>query len=197
MPTPIVITAGERFDHLVAVAPARSARRGQHWLFRCDCGTEVVRQASRVRSGIIRSCGCQHGNTKPGRRRKDGRPSPEYNAWRTIKARTTSPKHRGVRMCEAWFESFDAFLADMGPKPSPQHTIERLDSDDDYRPGNCVWTTTPKQRSKPNATGYPGVCAKGRKFRAMIRRNGRKIHLGLFATAAEAGAAYQRAKQSR
>jgi hypothetical protein len=117
MPAPIIITPGERFDRLIAIAPARSTRPGQHWLFRCDCGTEVVRHASRVSSGIIHSCGCQHGNTKPGRRRKDGRPSPEYNSWRTIKARCTSPKHRGVRMCEAWFESFDAFLADMGPKP--------------------------------------------------------------------------------
>jgi hypothetical protein len=99
-------------------------------------------------------------------------------------------------MCEAWFESFDAFLADMGSKPSPGHTIKRIDCDDDYRPGNCVWTTAANRLPQSNTTGHTGVRVSGRRFRAMIKRDGRRISLGNFDTAAEAGAAYQRAKQS-
>ena len=78
--------------------------------------------------------------------------------------RCNCPKHpyyhryggRGISICERW-NSFDLFVEDMGPKPSPQHSIERVDNDGDYCPSNCVWATQTEQnknKSKPSFLGY-------------------------------------------
>lgn len=81
--------------------------------------------------------------------------TPEYWTWWRIRGRCYSPKHhnyaryggRGIRVCTRWLDSFHDFLSDMGPKPSPKHSIERLDNDGDYEPGNCIWATAQKQNS--------------------------------------------------
>ena len=79
--------------------------------------------------------------------------SPTVNSWRGMIARCTDPKHnnydryggRGIRVCDRWL-SFENFLADMGSKPSATHSIDRLDADKDYEPGNCRWATTFEQQ---------------------------------------------------
>ena len=72
----------------------------------------------------------------------------EYNAWKAMKARCNNPNHpsyknygkRGIRVCFRW-RHFTNFLADMGLRPSPKHTLERVRNSCDYEPWNCVWTT--------------------------------------------------------
>lgn len=59
---------------------------------------------------------------------------PEYNCWRHLKS--------GNKTCERWRDSYAAFLADVGPRPSPKHKLERLDKAGNFEPGNCQWTTT-------------------------------------------------------
>ena len=79
---------------------------------------------------------------------------PEYSNWSAMKARCLNPNHknfkqykgRGIKVCERWRNSFDNFYADMGPKPSPKHSIERRDNDGDYEPSNCFWATQAEQR---------------------------------------------------
>jgi hypothetical protein len=84
-----------------------------------------------------------HGNTTHGRSK-----TPEYWVWIAMRARCGNPSHRfyakyggaGIRVCARW-EHFENFLADMGERPSPQHTIERLENSIGYQPNNCVWAT--------------------------------------------------------
>ena len=153
---------------LLSVAPksATPASRRPRWLCRCDCGTEKLvlgqslRLALRVSVGGSRSCGClaievstRHGSAS------NGRPSAEYLAWVHAKKRCNNPRNasyrnyggRGIRMCVAWTDSFEAFFQDMGPRPSSKHSLDRIDPDGDYEPGNCRWATSDIQtRNKRN-----------------------------------------------
>jgi hypothetical protein len=80
------------------------------------------------------------------------RDTPEYQAWYQMRRRCQNPKvkdfvdygGRGITICEAW-ESFDVFLRDMGPKPSPSHSLNRIDNDGNYEPNNCHWATPKEQ----------------------------------------------------
>lgn len=79
--------------------------------------------------------------------------SPEYHAWFHMKARCLNPKNqryaaygeRGISVCEQWM-TFDNFLADMGCRPSPDHSLDRINNDGNYEPGNCRWATRSQQQ---------------------------------------------------
>lgn len=87
---------------------------------------------------------------------------PEYRTWATIKQRCYNPNNtkyhlyggKGIKMCDRWLTSFENFLADMGPKPSSKHTIERLKSNLDYGPDNCRWATTMEQNANTSRNVY-------------------------------------------
>ncbi len=79
--------------------------------------------------------------------------TPEYRAWQDAKARCHNPKcpsyanygARGIAMCARWLHSFASFLADVGPRPSDRHSLDRIDNDGNYEPGNCRWSTATQQ----------------------------------------------------
>jgi hypothetical protein len=110
----------------------------------------------RLINGRTTSCGCisvralRHGLTG----------SRTYNAWASAKQRCTNPHHvawndyggRGIRICDRWRDSFDAFLADMGEAPSAYHSIDRLDANGHYEPGNCRWATPLQQANNKRTT---------------------------------------------
>lgn len=149
---PIMDLAGQIFGGITALRFTRVVERNSKWLCKCHCGKEFEASGSLLRRNVVRSCGCNpppivHGHTA------SGGMSPEYQSWRAMIQRCTNPKNnrfqyygaRGIAVCERW-ETFSNFLRDMGPKPTPKHSLERVENDKGYSPDNCKWATALEQR---------------------------------------------------
>ena len=105
---------------------------------------------------------------------------------------------RGITVCDEWKDDFEMFVFHMGEKPSPKHTLDRVDNDHIYCPENCRWATQSEQvnnsRAVSNAKGYRWH-NRANKWAAFIKIDGRCIHLGLFTKEQDARQAYLDAKQ--
>ncbi len=152
---------GARFGRLVVVQFDRIHNKRRRWLCRCDCGAEKSIDGASLRSGNTKSCGCAtreassrratDRNLKHGAR-TSANPTVEYAAWQAMLQRCTRANHpafanyggRGISVCALWRESFENFLADMGPRPA-NRSLDRIDNDGDYKPGNCRWATYSEQ----------------------------------------------------
>jgi hypothetical protein len=151
---------GQEFGRLRALRPTgRSKGKRVIWLCACACGAQAMVQTDRLKGGATRSCGCLRANLARSRFRTHGhaigRPSPEYITWTEMKARCGNPNNigfkyyggRGIRVCDEWLASFEAFYVHVGPRPSPKHSIDRIDVNGDYRAGNVRWATAKEQAS--------------------------------------------------
>lgn len=130
----------------------RAPNRGRHvcWLCRCECGNTGIVISSNLTSGISRSCGCLHIDTIT---THNNTGTPEHAAWNAMKSRCYTKSNvgypyyggRGIAVCERWRNSFENFLADMGHKPTPAHSLDRIDPNGDYCPENCRWAVLETQ----------------------------------------------------
>ena len=178
--------SGLRFGRLKADYPCSRNSLGRiMWSCTCECGGHVECQVGNLMSGHTKSCGCLQQESRSNTKMKHGataggRCTTEFKSWSGAISRCENLRNsryhryggRGIRVSREWRVSFEAFLSDMGPKPTPSASLDRIDNDGPYSVENCRWAT-PKQQSDNRSSVLP-----------VMRSDGE-----IFASASEAGRA--------
>lgn len=157
----MAIHEGQKFGRLTVVDAGPYYRRVgyvKHGVCVCECGKHRELSLSKLTaSDGTRSCGCiqRESTAAVGRQTKThgGSRSPEYKAWLAMRYRClseTSPCYmdyggRGITVCDSWTRSFPEFFRDVGPRPSRAHSLDRINNNGNYEPGNCRWATFVEQ----------------------------------------------------
>jgi hypothetical protein len=138
-------------------APKRKKPTCAFWECRCSCGNTAIVRAVDLIYGHTKSCGCLRAQKirSVGRLRKThgATGTVEHRIWSSMKQRCENPSipgyenygGRGIKVCARWRYSLENFIADMGKRPSARHSIDRIDTNGNYEPGNCRWATTKQQ----------------------------------------------------
>lgn len=140
-----------------SIADSKTSDGHIKWICKCGCGNVSEYSATRVRFGYVVQCKkCAHMAAGSKNKTHGMRNSKEYRAWSAMKARAKgtgkykrSYGDKGVTVCHEWSKSFELFFSYLGRAPSPDHSIDRIDNDKGYEPGNVRWATwTEQQRNK-------------------------------------------------
>lgn len=161
--------SGNKYGRLLVISRAQVPNaRNVMWHCKCDCGNMTIVAAANLGKSTL-SCGCLAKETARDLL-KDARytlthgrsHTPEHDTWCKMQDRCGNPNNpkfhryggRGIKVCQRWLEDFRNFLADMGPKPSPKHSIERKNNDGDYEPDNCRWATNYEQSRNKSQNNF-------------------------------------------
>lgn len=151
--------AGQRFGRWVVLSLSNSKIHGKPaWVCQCNCGNVKAVPGHSLRSGASTSCGCYNREVVAETLRKTATKhgqcnTADYKRWMSMKGRCDFPTHpayprygaRGITVCERWRKSFVDYLSDIGPRPSPKHSLDRIDNNGNYEPGNVRWSTYKEQ----------------------------------------------------
>src|SRR5262249_3656039 len=181
--------AGKQFGRLTAVEQTEHVRSGNRyrvaWRCVCQCGKGHTATSDTLLSGRVRSCGCLHVEKTT---KHLACKLPEYNVWHNMLRRCHNehtPQFkdyggRDITVCDRWRfgedgqHPFACFIADIGRRPSPNLSIDRIDNDGDYCPGNVRWATALEQaRNKRTYKG--GIQRAGKAFRVRIDNRFRRF----------------------
>jgi hypothetical protein len=133
--------------------------------------------------------------------------TPEYRAYNNMKNRCLNPNTRdyhyyggrGIKVCERWLESFYNFLEDVGERPTPNYSLDRIDNDGDYAPDNVRWSSkltqvVNRRQFENTISGYKGIAlTRSNKWQARIKKSGKLLALGTFENKIDAILAYNTA----
>ena len=143
---------GQKYNKLTALYDGGKDKTGNRmWVCECECGNITRSTIHNLTSGKASSCGCI---LSDGRRNKHGKcGTHEYYIWHGMKHRCLNPNNsdyhryggRGITMCEEWMDNFQAFYEHIGPRPSSLYSVDRIDNNGNYEPGNVRWATPTQQ----------------------------------------------------
>lgn len=156
---------GKTFHRWTVLGEGRKTADGKdrYWRVRCLCGSIKSVAGGSLRSGNSMSCGClMRERTSAATKTHGMSGSPEHRAWCAMKTRCYNSNEptwrrygaRGIKVCRRWLRSFDNFYADMGPRPTVRHSVDRINNDGHYTPRNCRWAT-PEQQNLNTITAQP------------------------------------------
>lgn len=164
---------GMVFGRLTVLEQSHKKGRKLYWHCKCECGNFKTASGADMRDGHTKSCGCLQKEVAGARFRSHGfSGTKEYETWKGMKARCFNKKSldyhkyggRGITMADEWKDNFEAFYSHVGPAPEgdERYSIDRLDPNGHYEPGNVRWATDAQQARNQgirtdNKTGYTGV----------------------------------------
>ena len=194
---PVKDLRGQRFGRLTVIERAPNAANGAiRWKSRCDCGNDTISWKKTLLDGRAQSCGCLHREIVQENSRKHGKCGTQvWKAWQNMLNRAARPTRererkyytsRGIAVWPEWVESFQAFYDEVGDPPGPGLTLDRIDNNRGYEPGNIRWATRKEQiansRSRQRRThchrGHPfTMSAPGRQVCLICKNEARKRRL--------------------
>lgn len=159
MGRPFIELTGKRFGRWAVLAQRKRLAQSTNsrWLCKCDCGTRKIVYGPQLTGGGSKSCGCFRAEEAAKRALIHGHTtgnnySKEWSSWHSMRQRCLNPRHpsyryyggRGITICARW-SNFEKFLADIGNRPSPSHSLDRINNNGNYTPKNCKWSDKKEQ----------------------------------------------------
>lgn len=157
--------SGQKFNKLFVIGFCGLENRNAKWFCKCECGNLAKVSASCLKSGHTKSCGCLFFEAVKASNRKHGHSgytkTKTYGIWSSMRERCTNTNNktyknygsRGITVCERW-QVYENFLADMGERPSKEHSLDRIDNDGNYCPENCRWATKKQQANNTRSNRF-------------------------------------------